>query len=196
MVGRNGSVCNHSNGVAPTVCDPRHFIVNVNATCGGPDDYFCCSPWRAPGTAPVFDSCGVASGHRGLRPLLHGETLGGQYRNTSHTKLGDAGSEVPPAMRFGTVWQAGSTVTVSWAITANHGSGYQYNLARPSWPLTEQAFQRTPFASSGSRASAGTGARGMAEASYPSTGYTPPRAPRAGRPGCAAPPNALPVTCS
>ena len=28
----------------------------------------------------------------------------------------------------GTVWKSGTEVNVSWAITANHGGGYQYRL--------------------------------------------------------------------
>lgn len=36
--------------------------MNVNSECGGPDDVYFYSPWRAPGAAPVIDSCGVAGG--------------------------------------------------------------------------------------------------------------------------------------
>ena len=36
--------------------------VNTLAECGGPDDYYYYSPWRAPGAAPVIDSCGTAGG--------------------------------------------------------------------------------------------------------------------------------------
>ena len=32
------------------------------AACGAADDYYYYSPWRAPGDAPVYDSCGLAGG--------------------------------------------------------------------------------------------------------------------------------------
>ena len=68
----------------------------------------------------------------------------GIYFNTSHANLGDYGSEVLPVMPSGTVWQAGSTVPVSWTIEANHGGGYQYRLA-PRESITEETCQRCPW---------------------------------------------------
>eukprot|EP01048_Picozoa_sp_COSAG05_P018782 COSAG05_NODE_2813_length_2611_cov_1.736863_2_plen_223_part_00 len=47
-VGPNGVVCGVSNGVKPTMCDPNHRTVNIMAECGGPDDWYFYSPWRAP----------------------------------------------------------------------------------------------------------------------------------------------------
>eukprot|EP01043_Picozoa_sp_COSAG02_P046544 COSAG02_NODE_4364_length_5447_cov_19.656694_3_plen_172_part_00 len=46
-VGPNGVVCKSSNGVKPTICDPELRTVNQNATCGGEDDWYYFSPWRA-----------------------------------------------------------------------------------------------------------------------------------------------------
>ena len=64
-MGPNGVVCKpeESTGAKPTMCDRNLRTVNVDAECGGPDDWYYYSPWRAPGAAPVIDSCGVASGH-------------------------------------------------------------------------------------------------------------------------------------
>ena len=46
----------------PTVCDPRLRTANAHAECGGPQDIYYYSPWRAPGAAPVIDACGSAGG--------------------------------------------------------------------------------------------------------------------------------------
>ena len=50
---RKMDVC--GKGYKATICDPKLRTYNTNATCGGPDDYYYYSPWRAPGSAPVFD---------------------------------------------------------------------------------------------------------------------------------------------
>ena len=131
-IGRNkvgpGVVCKKSNGVEPTMCDPEHRTVNQGAACGGPSDYYYYSPWRArahrppspdcllpltrflraaAGAAPVLDACGVAGGHR-----PPDGAFGGIYVNTSHAKLGDAGSKVLPVTPSGTTWAAVSAATV------------------------------------------------------------------------------------
>ena len=59
----------------------------------------CARPWRAPGAAPVFDSCGVAGGHKPPEG-----SFGGIYVNTSHAKLGDLGSKVLPKTPTGVEW--------------------------------------------------------------------------------------------
>ena len=141
-VGPNGVVCNRSNGVQPTMCDPKHRTVNTDAECGGPEDWYFYSPWRAPGAAPVMDPCGVAGGHR-----PPSGAFGGIYVNTSHAKLGDFGSKTLPPAPSGTSWKAGSVVEVSWSIEANHAGGYQYRLApKTAEPPTEALFQRLPLA--------------------------------------------------
>lgn len=71
--------------------------------------------------AAVFDSCGMAGGHR---PPDGG--FGGIYVNTSHAKLGDAGSEVLPKAPSNTTWSAGKSYEVTWTIEANRK---QANLA-------------------------------------------------------------------
>lgn len=48
-----------AKGFKATNCDPRTRSVNRGAICGGPDDYYYYSPWRAPGEAPVFDAWSV-----------------------------------------------------------------------------------------------------------------------------------------
>jgi len=47
----------------------------------------------------VFDSCGVAGGHKPPEG-----SFGGIYVNTSHAKLGDLGSKVLPKTPTGVEW--------------------------------------------------------------------------------------------
>lgn len=68
---------------------------------------------RAPGLAPVLDSCGVAGGH----PPPQG-SYGGTYVSTPHARLGDHGSKLPPRVEGGVVWRAGGAYEVSWTIAA------------------------------------------------------------------------------
>ena len=51
-VGPNGVVCRpaEATGAKPTMCDPELRTVNQDAECGGHDDWYYFSPWRAPGT--------------------------------------------------------------------------------------------------------------------------------------------------
>ena len=123
-----------------TICDPALRTVNRGAECGAQDDWYYYSPWRSPGAAPVFDSCGMAGGHK---PPDGG--FGGIYVNTTHARLGDKGTEVLPKAPSGVVWTAGDVVEVSWTIEANHAGGYQYRLAPASGPLTEETFGKTPL---------------------------------------------------
>ena len=124
----------------PTICAKEHRTININATCGGPTDWYYYSPWRAPGAAPVFDSCGMAGGHK---PPDGG--FGGIYVNTSHAKLGDAGSMTLPKTASGATWSPGVSYEVTWSIEANHAGGYLYRLAPADGPLTEETFGKTPL---------------------------------------------------
>ena len=119
--------------------------INVKAECGAADDWYYFSPWRHPGSAPVFDSCGMAGGHP--PPAVGGHAgFGGVYINTSGAHLGMVGSALKPApTSTPTVWRVGSTVEVTWAVEANHAGGYQYRLAPAAGPLTEAAFQEHPL---------------------------------------------------
>jgi len=122
-----------------TVCDPGHRTVNTGAECGAEDDFYFYSPWRAPGSSPVLDSCGMAGG----TPSAGG--YGAQYKATPHAKQGDLGSKTLKKTPSGTVWKVGAEVEVGWTIQANHGGGYQYRLCPSSEPLTEECFQKTPL---------------------------------------------------
>lgn len=71
--------------------------------------------------------------------------FGGIYVNTTHVKLGDAGSQVLPSAPSNTTWRAGEAVEVTWSIEANHAGGYLYRLAPADGPITEEAFNKIPL---------------------------------------------------
>lgn len=101
-------------------------------------------PWRAPGFAPSMNPCGKAgafkpsSGNPAEVPAGHH-----QYDN---------GTALPALLGNTTVWKAGHTAEVAWAISANHGGGYQYRVCPKTGNSepTEECFQAhvLPFAES------------------------------------------------
>ena len=144
---RFGSTCGNEKTAKATICAAEHRTLNRKAACGSTDDRYYFSPWRAPGSAPVFDACGMAGGS----PWAIGKpgwapggpsAAGVRYQNTTHAKQGDLGSNLPAAPS-GVSWSAGSLVEVSWTMRTNHGGGYQWRIASAKGPLTEEAFQKT-----------------------------------------------------
>ena len=110
--------------------DMRSLQLNVT---GQPEDVYATSPWRAPGTAPVYGhGCGSAGGG----PV--GFANGGQP--PAGVKQGFDGLDMPkhgePAQ-----WKRGTNVDVAWAISANHGGGYAYRLCKADGNITEECFQ-------------------------------------------------------
>lgn len=127
------------SGMKATINNPEHRTVARYAIAGSDADWTKFNPWRAPGSAPVFDPCGRAGG--AARPTPgHGE-----FTNTTFAKFGDLGSKVLPRYPTGTVWELGSTVETMAAYRANHGGGYQYRLCPLNSELTEACFQETPM---------------------------------------------------
>jgi len=151
-----------------TVCEPGLRTVNTGAKCGAEDDFYYFSPWRAPGSSPVLDSCGMAGGT---------QTAGGygaQYKTTPHARQGDLGSKLRKTPS-GTVWRVGAEVEVGWTIQANHGGGYQYRLCPTSEPLTEECFQKTPLPFTGMQSFRwADGVEIYFNGTYVSEGTTPP----------------------
>jgi len=101
-------------------------------------------PWNAPGTAPVFGSCG---------------TLGGNPGGCDQDEFGDCCSDHCDGFAFGenaetypwhnppvTEWKAGSFQEVAWYCGANHAGGYSYRLCKIPHGgithLTEECFQQ------------------------------------------------------
>ena len=104
------------------ICDKKLRTVNTQAECGAADDWYYYSPWRAPGSAGVFDSCGLAGGHHGdCDPQDPARCFGGEYVTTAHAMQGDRGSALRPRPT-GTTWVAGASVEVAWTVLANHGA--------------------------------------------------------------------------
>jgi len=122
----------------PTIRDPSRRTFNRHAPSGSVLDWTKTHPWRAPGSAPVLDPCGVAGG------ASKNNSGAGGFVPPSF-KAGDKGSSLP-ALPTKTMWDAGSIVEVSWAIAANHGGGYQYRLCPKTEALTEECFKRMPLA--------------------------------------------------
>ena len=78
------------SGMKAKVCDSRLRTYNIGAPCNTDKDIYKHNPWRAPGTAPVFDPCGKAGGGY---PGAEGPGAA-DFINTSLAKHGDLGSEV------------------------------------------------------------------------------------------------------
>jgi len=103
------------SGMKATINDPKHRTVNRQAVAGSQDDWTKFNPWRAPGSAPIFDPCGRAGGAPGPTPG-HGE-----FTNTTFAKFGDLGSVVLPKQFSGAVWPAGSVQETVSAATVGLG---------------------------------------------------------------------------
>eukprot|EP00038_Savillea_parva_P017602 m.21074 g.21074 ORF g.21074 m.21074 type:complete len:358 (+) comp3855_c0_seq1:52-1125(+) len=129
--------CN--SGMKPTNNDPKYRTYNRNVTAMSPQDIYQHNPWRAPGSAPVYDACGMAGGGPHWIPTQL------SYRNTSNAVQGDLGSKVLPHAPTGIVWKRGDSVEATWSLRANHGGGYQYRLCPLESNLTEACFQSTPI---------------------------------------------------
>jgi len=114
----------------PTNNDPAFRTWDPYGQSKNPEEHKY-NPWRAPGKAPVGDSCGMASGS--LNPHAYDAVPQGY-------KPGDKGSEVLPETES-TVWQAGGTAEVGWGLSAQHSGGYSYRLCPKGSKLDEECFQ-------------------------------------------------------
>uniref|UniRef100_A0A7S4B7Q2 Chitin-binding type-4 domain-containing protein n=1 Tax=Chrysotila carterae TaxID=13221 RepID=A0A7S4B7Q2_CHRCT len=140
------NVTQHSMGKSLCAAPAAHptlpkwaWTMNRWAVEGSVNDTYRFHPWRAPGTAPVADACGMAGGS----PSIGGGAA--VFSSTPFAKQGDLGSHVLPRSAPQVTWKAGGVVEVAWGIRANHGGGYQYRLCPASEPLTEACFQQTPL---------------------------------------------------
>lgn len=103
------------------------------------------NPWSAPGTAPIFSSCGSNGGN----PLGCEKDGKGNFGDCCGNKecdsfaLGIAAESYdwpdPPT----TVWNLGSIQEVAFYVGANHAGGYAYRLCKSSdkADLSESCFQ-------------------------------------------------------
>ena len=86
---------------------PREaWTMNIHAVENSVNDSYRFNPWRAPGFAPVVDSCGQAGGRYPQTPI-GGDSV---FTNTTLSKMGDLGSKLP----LGKIakWVAGTSVEV------------------------------------------------------------------------------------
>lgn len=121
-----------NNGIARSL--------NLEATPLALNDIYKHNPWRAPGSAPVANACGLAGG----TPWGPNVPEEGVYVNTSYAHHGMKGTDLPK-MPTGVTWKIGGEATVSFNIRNNHGGGYQYRLCPVSEPLTEECFMKHPL---------------------------------------------------
>ena len=151
----------------PTANAPWLRTYNRDAPAGSNADIYKHNPWRAPGFAPVLDSCGVASGG-----FPGGES---KYTPTEFAKASEEGSVVLPPQPTGVVWKVGGAATVKWSIRANHVGGHSYRLCPTSEALTEECFQRHPLrlASRVQRLEMAGGTRVVINGTYVSEGTRP-----------------------
>ncbi len=91
--------------------------MNRWAVEGSVNDSYRAHPWRAPGSAPVVDACGMAGGD----PHISGGAA--VFGETPIAKQGDLGSVVLRRGDSMATWTAGQKATVQWGIRANHGGG-------------------------------------------------------------------------
>lgn len=127
------------------------------------------NPFCAPGSAPVFNPCGVAGGDAAEgSPGNGGDPPPGYKQGADGREL----AELPGPKK---IWKRGSHVNASWAVIANHGGeffkwpvilqfalhpymyeltmlllrsgGYQYRLCRKidGYEATEECFQKHPM---------------------------------------------------
>lgn len=128
------------SGKKATINDPSQRSVNRNATAGSEQDIYKHNPWRAPGSAPIANACGLAGG----TPWGQNVAEAGDYVNTTYAHHGMSGTDLPP-MPTGVVWKRGGTAEVTWSMRNNHGGGYQYRLCPTSMNLTEECFKMHPL---------------------------------------------------
>merc|ERR1712176_1274167 len=95
-----GCLCG-DNCINATVNAPELRTYNRHIKAGTKEDVYKYNPWRAPGFAPVLDSCGMAGGS----PKLGGGQS--KYTDTKFAKQGDLGSVALPPQPTGAVWKTG-----------------------------------------------------------------------------------------
>lgn len=115
----------------PTVCDKKYltttFRFHKNGGCDNKNDgkY---TPWRRPGTAPVWSSCGYDGGYKkGDKDFEPCKVPGWQ----DGTAL--------PQSKF-TQWHRGDGHRAGFTITVNHGGGYIWRLCPAGRTPNEECF--------------------------------------------------------
>jgi len=134
-------------GKKQTLTDPKYWSVNRDAVPFSEQDIYQHNPWRAPGSAPVQDACGLAGGSYSRQA----GSEAGDYTKTKFAQHGDVGTQVlkPLPGYTAPTYKIGGTAEVTWSIRNNHGGGYSYRIAPlpegSFTDLTEEMFQKTPL---------------------------------------------------
>ena len=110
-----------------TLSDPQLRTFNRATPAGDANDWSRWHPWRAPGSAPVIDACGVAGGSHNHPYSTDGAMYPGDWNGgashpgplTEYAKFGDLGTSLPVGPV--TTWRRGTQVEVAWTIEFNHG---------------------------------------------------------------------------
>lgn len=134
----------------PTILEGSPLLTYPKSQGGYPGGagYVGKTPWRAPGSAPIFSPCGVLGGNPHGCPVGASQAPGTICPGGGSAYGPDAvKSTFPNAVT--TEWARGSVVEAGWGIRANHGGGYSYRLCQRSEELTEECFQRLPLAFAG-----------------------------------------------
>jgi hypothetical protein len=112
------------NNASATLLDPTKRTFNrdcVGSCLGSADDWSRHHPWRAPGSAPVLDACGVAGGSHNKEYNTDGAMYPGDWSHgashagpkTKYAAFGDNGTNVLSVGPKAT-WKAGSHAEVAW----------------------------------------------------------------------------------
>eukprot|EP01048_Picozoa_sp_COSAG05_P007745 COSAG05_NODE_557_length_8701_cov_28.619972_5_plen_227_part_00 len=128
-------------GMKAVICDERLRTYNTKAPCNTEADIYRWNPWRAPGTAPVFDPCGKAGGGY---PGNAGPGAA-DFVNTSNAKHGDLGSEVLKPGPSQATWKAGSEVETVWGRTLPRTPLPAYTSRFGSTAITSSRVVLTPL---------------------------------------------------
>lgn len=132
-------------GKKQTLTDPKYWSVNRDAKPFSAEDIYQHNPWRAPGSAPVMDACGLAGGTFSR----HSGAEAGDYTKTKYAQHGDVGTQVLKPLPDHTppTYTIGGNAEVTWSIRNNHGGGYSYRLCPlPKGnftDLSEECFKQT-----------------------------------------------------
>ena len=127
-------------GKQPTINAREHRSVNRAAPAGSTLDIYRHNPWRAPGSAPVLDACGLAGG----TPWRANVSEWGDFVDNRYAAHGDAGSKVLAPLPTGVVWKAGGEAEAVWQIGANHVRRRASICGRPASPAPA-AFDSAAF---------------------------------------------------
>jgi len=144
-----GNNCTPGNQPAGSTMQPtlpkRLWTMNLAAVEDSVNDTYRFHPWRAPGSAPVSDACGIAGGTTSKFEGPGEAKFQNVTVNGTFVTIGDHGSKVLAAGPSTATWVIGSNVEVKWGLRFNHGGGYQYRLCPATEELNENCFMRNPL---------------------------------------------------